>query len=284
MERKNVVVLVGAGGIGLGIARRVASGRKLLACSLTQEETDAAVRELQGTGFDVEGMPCDLSSRESIVAVRDRAAELGPITHVICAAGVSPSQAPIEVILRVDLYGTSVLLEEFGKVIAPGGSAIVISSQSGHRLPALSLEQNFALATTPTEELLELDFLQPAEIGTTLRAYQYAKRYNVLRCAAQACEWGRRGARVNSVSPGIIMTPLAFDEIHGPRGEGYRTMLSTMPAGRAGTVDEIGELCAFLMSDKASFISGSDFLADGGCTAAYWYGDLQYLQEDWSRS
>ena len=284
MAQKDVVVLVGAGGIGLGIARRVASGRKLLACSLTQKETDAAVRELQGTGFDVEGMPCDLGSRESIVAVRDRAAELGPITHVICAAGVSPSQAPIEVILRVDLYGTSVLLEEFGKVIASGGSAIVISSQSGHRLPALSLEQNFALATTPAEELLDLDFLQPTEIGTTLRAYQYAKRCNVLRCAAQACEWGKRGARVNSVSPGIIMTPLAFDEIHGPRGEGYRTMLSTMPAGRAGTVDEIGELCAFLMSDKASFISGSDFLADGGCTAAYWYGDLQYLQEDWSRS
>lgn len=284
MAQKDVVVLVGAGGIGLGIARRVASGRKLLVCSLTQKETDAAVRELQGTGFDVEGMPCDLGSRESIVAVRDRAAELGPITHVICAAGVSPSQAPIEVILRVDLYGTSVLLEEFGKVIASGGSAIVISSQSGHRLPALSLEQNFALATTPAEELLDLDFLQPTEIGTTLRAYQYAKRCNVLRCAAQACEWGKRGARVNSVSPGIIMTPLAFDEIHGPRGEGYRTMLSTMPAGRAGTVDEIGELCAFLMSDKASFISGSDFLADGGCTAAYWYGDLQYLQEDWSRS
>ena len=284
MAQKDVVVLVGAGGIGLGIARRVASGRKLLVCSLTQKETDAAVRELQGTGFDVEGMPCDLGSRESIVAVRDRAAELGPITHVICAAGVSPSQAPIEVILRVDLYGTSVLLEEFGKVIASGGSAIVISSQSGHRLPALSLEQNFALATTPTEELLDLDFLQPTEIGTTLRAYQYAKRCNVLRCAAQACEWGKRGARVNSVSPGIIMTPLAYDEINGPRGEGYRTMLSTMPAGRAGTVDEIGELCAFLMSDKASFISGSDFLADGGCTAAYWYGDLQYLQEDWSRS
>ena len=284
MAQKDVVVLVGAGGIGLGIARRMASGRKLLITNLTQEETDAAVRELQGTGFDVEGMPCDLGSRESIVAVRDRAAELGPITHVICAAGVSPSQAPIEVILRVDLYGTSVLLEEFGKVIASGGSAIVISSQSGHRLPALSLEQNFALATTPAEELLGLDFLQPTEIGTTLRAYQYAKRCNVLRCAAQACEWGKRGARVNSVSPGIIMTPLAYDEINGPRGEGYRTMLSTMPAGRAGTVDEIGELCAFLMSDKASFISGSDFLADGGCTAAYRYGDLQYLQEDWSRS
>ena len=282
--KKDVVVLVGAGGIGLAVARRVATGRKLIVTSRTQEKADKIAESLKMDGFDAEGMPCDLSDRESIVAVRDHAAELGNVTHVICAGGVSPSQAPIETILKVDLYGSSVLLEEFGKVIAPGGSGIVISSQSGHRLPALSLEQNFALATTPTEELLDLDFLQPEAIGTTLHAYQYAKRCNVLRCAAQACEWGKRGARVNSVSPGIIMTPLAYDEINGPRGEGYRTMLTTAPAGRAGTVDEIGDLCAFLMSDKAGFISGIDVLADGGCTAAYWYGDLQYLQENWANS
>lgn len=282
--KKDVVVLVGAGGIGLAIARRVATGRKLVLTSRTQEKADKIAESLRKDGFDAEGKPCDLGSRESIVAVRDYAASLGNVTHVICAGGVSPSQAPIETILKVDLYGSSVLLEEFGKVIAPGGSGIVISSQSGHRLPALSLEQNFALATTPTEELLDLDFLQPEAIGTTLHAYQYAKRCNVLRCAAQACEWGKRGARVNSVSPGIIMTPLAYDEINGPRGEGYRTMLTTAPAGRAGTVDEIGDLCAYLMSDKAGFISGIDVLADGGCTAAYWYGDLQYLQENWANS
>ena len=282
--KKDVVVLVGAGGIGIAVARRVATGRKLIVTSRTQKKADKIAESLLMDGFDAEGMPCDLGSRESIVAVRDRAAELGNVTHVICAGGVSPSQAPIETILKVDLYGSSVLLEEFGKVIAPGGSGIVISSQSGHRLPALTLEQNFALATTPTEELLGLDFLQPEVIGTTLHAYQYAKRCNVLRCAAQACEWGKRGARVFSISPGIIMTPLAFDELNGPRGEGYRKMLDLMPAKRAGTVDEMGALVAFLMGPEATFITGTDILCDGGSTAAYWYGDLQYLQEGWAQS
>lgn len=176
------------------------------------------------------------------------------------------------------------MLEEFGRVIAPGGSGVVISSQSGHRLPALSPEGNEMLATTPTEELLALEMLQPENIRTTLRAYQYAKRCNALRVGYEACRWGQRGARVFSVSPGIIMTPLASDEIDGPRGEGYRTMIQKMPVGRAGTVDEIGALCAFLLGPEAGFITGVDILADGGCTAAYWYGELQYLQEDWSQS
>ncbi len=281
---KEVVVLVGAGGIGKAIARRIAFGRKLLVTNLTQEETDAAVNELRSSGFDVEGMPCDLANRADIEAVAARAAKLGPVRHVICAGGVSPSQAPIEPILAVDLYGTAVLLEEFGKVIAPGGSAVVISSQSGHRLPALSPEENELLATTPVEELLSLPMLRPETIGTTLRAYQYAKRTNVLRCAYEATRWAKRGARVNSVSPGIIITPLAFDEINGPRGEGYRTMIEKMPAGRAGTTDEIAALCEFLLGPQAAFITGTDILADGGCTAAYWYGDLRYLQDDWSKS
>lgn len=282
--KKQVVVLVGAGGIGRAIARRVAFGKHLVVTNLTQEETDEAVDEFRTGGFEVSGLPCDLSKRDDIQAVVEHAKGYGEIVNVICAGGVSPSQAPISKILAVDLYGTSVLLEEFGKVIAPGGSAVVISSQSGHRLPALSPEENFQLATTPTEELLGLPMLQEDAIGTTLRAYQYAKRTNVLRVASEACKWGERGARVNSVSPGIIITPLAFDEINGPRGEGYRTMLEKMPAGRAGTVDEIAELCEFLLSDRAAFITGSDILADGGCTAAYWYGDLQYLQDGWSQS
>ncbi len=282
--KKNVAVLVGAGGIGIAIARRVAQGKHLVVTSLTQEETDRVAERLRMDGFDVTGVACDLSSRADIVAVIEHARQFGPITNVICAGGVSPSQAPIAQILRVDLYGTSVLLEEFGKVIAPGGSGVVVSSQSGHRLPALTQEQNWALAMTPTEELLDLDFLSEEAIGTTLRAYQYAKRCNVLRVQAQACEWGRRGARVFSISPGIIMTPLAFDELNGPRGEGYRKMLDLMPAKRAGTVDEMGALVAFLMGPEATFITGTDILCDGGSTAAYWYGDLQYLQENWSKS
>ncbi|MBQ9007293.1 MAG: SDR family oxidoreductase [Atopobiaceae bacterium] len=282
--KKDVVVLVGAGGIGIAIARRVAQGKHLVVTSRTQEKADRIAADLQKEGFEATGVACDLGTREDILAVIEHAKQFGPITNVICAGGVSPSQAPIAEILRVDLYGSSVLLEEFGKVIAPGGSSVVVSSQSSHRLPDLGQEQNWALAMTPTDELLGLDFLSEEAIGTTLRAYQYAKRCNVLRVQSQACEWGKRGARVFSISPGIIMTPLAFDELNGPRGEGYRTMLDLMPAKRAGTVDEMGALVAFLMGPEGTFITGTDILCDGGCTAAYWYGDLQYLQENWSRS
>jgi NAD(P)-dependent dehydrogenase (short-subunit alcohol dehydrogenase family) len=282
--KKDVVALIGAGGIGIAIARGVAQGKHLVVTSRTREKAERIASDLQKEGFDASGIACDLGNREDILAVIAHCQEFGPITNVICAGGVSPSQAPICEILRVDLYGSSVLLEEFGKVIAAGGSGVVVSSQSGHRLPDLGLEQNKALATTPTEELLALPFLSEEAIGTTLRAYQYAKRCNVLRVAAEACEWGKRGARVFSISPGIIMTPLAYDELNGPRGEGYRNMLTTMPAGRAGTVDEMGALVAFLMGPEATFITGTDILCDGGCTAAYWYGDLQYLQADWSKS
>jgi len=195
---------------------------------------------------------------------------------VVNAAGVSPSQAPVAEILRVDLYGTSVLLEEFGKVIAEGGSGVIISSQSGHRLPALPQEQNEALATTPVDELLELPFLKA--IDDTLKAYQYSKRCNVLRVMYEATRWGRRNATINSISPGIIITPLANDELHGPRKDGYLKMIEGMPARRAGTPDEVGDLAEFLMSSRGRFISGADLLIDGGCTASYWYGDLQYLK------
>ena len=283
-NQKDVVALVGAGGIGIAIARRVAQGKHLVVTSRTQEKAERIAADLQRDGLETTGVACDLGSRADILAVIEHCQQFGPITNVICAGGVSPSQAPIAEILRVDLYGSSVLLEEFGKVIAAGGSGVVVSSQSGHRLPDLGLEQNKALATTPTEELLALPFLSEEAIGTTLRAYQYAKRCNVLRVAAEACEWGKRGARVFSISPGIIMTPLAYDELNGPRGEGYRNMLTTMPAGRAGTVDEMGALVAFLMGPEATFITGTDILCDGGSTAAYWYGDLRYLQEGWAQS
>lgn len=202
--------------------------------------------------------------------------KFGDIKNLINAAGVSPSQASVADILRVDLYGTAVLLEEFGKIISEGGSGVVISSQSGHRLPALSEEQNEQLATSPTEELLKLPFIMA--ITDTLKAYQYSKRCNVLRVMYEATRWGKRGATINSISPGIIITPLANDELHGPRAEGYLKMLRLCPAGRAGTPDEVGDMAEFLMSNRGRWISGSDFLIDGGTTASYWYGDLQYLK------
>jgi NAD(P)-dependent dehydrogenase (short-subunit alcohol dehydrogenase family) len=210
----------------------------------------------------------------SVHALVEAAATFGDVTGVIHAAGVSPSQAPPATILAVDLYGTAVVLDEFGSVIAPGGSGIVIASQSGHRLPALTAEQDAALATTPAEELLALPMLLPDRVTDSLHAYQLAKRGNALRVKAEAVRWGKRGARVNTISPGIVITPLAKDELTGPRGEGYRRVIELCPAGRAGTPDEIGTLGALLMGPDGAFITGSDFLIDGGVTASYFYGQL----------
>lgn len=274
---KDVVVLVGSGGIGQAIARRVGAGRHIVLGDLRQEAADAAAKVLENAGFEVSTIAVDISSRESILALAEHAQKFGAVKNVINAAGVSPSQAPVAAILKVDLYGTAVFLEEFGKIIADGGSGVIISSQSGHRLPALPEEQNTALATTPTEELLNLSFLK--EITDTLKAYQYSKRCNCLRVMYEATRWGKRGATVNAISPGVIITPLANDELKGPRGEGYRKMLEASPAGRAGTPDEVGDLAEFLMSSRGRFISGADFLIDGGTTASYFYGDLQYLKK-----
>ena len=273
---RSVVVLVGSGSIGQAIVRRVGAGKHVVLADLKTEAAENAAKTLEDAGFEASAVQADLSSRESILSLIEHARQYGDITNLVNAAGVSPSQAPVATILKVDLYGTSVLLEEFGKVIAEGGSGIVISSQSGHRLPALPEEQNTALATAPTEELLSLPFI--ASITDTLKAYQYSKRCNVLRVMGEATRWAKRGATVNSISPGIIITPLANDELKGPRGEGYRRMLSLCPAKRAGTPDEVGDLAEFLMSPKGRWITGADFLIDGGTTASYFYGDLQYLK------
>lgn len=273
---KKVVVLVGAGSIGIAIARRVAAGKCLVIADYSEENAQRAAQTLSDAGFNCTTTRCDLGCKDDIQRLVALSSKQGEITYLINAAGVSPSQAPVERILQVDLYGTSVLLEEVGKVIAEGGSGIVISSQSGHRLPALQQEENEALATTPCDELLSLPFLN--RITDTLKAYQYFKRCNALRVMMEATRWGQRGATINSISPGIIITPLAADELRGPRKEGYLKMIEGMPARRAGTPDEVGDLAEFLLSSRGRFISGADLLIDGGCTASYWYGDLQYLK------
>ena len=235
---------------------------------------------LNEAGFDTSPVEMDLSSRESILNMIAEAQKFGEISMLVNAAGVSPSQAPIETILRVDLYGTALLLEEVGKVIGCGGVGVTISSQSGHRMPALTPEEDELLATTPTDALLALDMLQPDRIRDTLHAYQMAKRCNVKRVMAEAVKWGERGARVNSISPGIIVTPLAIDEFNGPRGEFYKNMFAKCPAGRPGTADEVANVAELLMSGRGAFITGSDFLIDGGATAAYFYGELKPEKTD----
>ena len=270
----NVIVVIGAGSIGQAIARRVSAGKHILLADLREENTDAAAKVLGETGFEVSTVTVDISSRESVHALVETATAIGIITGVIHAAGVSPTQASPATILKVDLYGTALVLEEFGNVIARGGAGVVIASQSGHRLPALTPEQDKALATTPADDLLALPMLQPDQVKDPLHAYQISKRGNSLRVMAEAVRWGKRGARVNTISPGIIFTPLAKDELAGPRGEGYRRMIKLSAAGRGGTPDEVGAVAALLMGPDGTFITGSDFLMDGGVTAAYWFGEL----------
>ena len=271
---KNVIVVIGAGSIGQAIARRVSAGKHMVLADLRQENADAVAKTLGDAGFSVSTTKVDVSSRASVQALVGLATSLGEVSGVIHAAGVSPSQASPEMILKVDLYGTALVLEEFGKVIARGGAGVVIASMSGHRLLPLSAGQNAALAMTPVEELLNLPMLQPDQVKDSLHAYQISKRGNSLRVMAEAVRWGKRGARINTISPGIIITPLAKDELTGPRGAGYRRMIDMCAAGRVGTPDEVGTVGALLMGPDGAFITGSDFLMDGGVTAAYWFGEL----------
>lgn len=270
-----VVIWTGAGQIGMAIARRIGYGKKILVGDKNMANAEAIAKIMNEAGFNVEPMEMDLSDRASIIAMVARAQEMGTVTTLINSAGVSPSQAPIEAILAVDLYGTAALLEEVGKIIAPGGTGVTISSQSGKRMPQLTPEEDRLLATTPTEELLDLPILRPENVRDTLHAYQLAKRCNEKRVMAEAVKWGERGARINSISPGIIVTPLALDEFNGPRGDFYKNMFAKCPAGRPGTADEVGALAEFVMGPQGAFITGSDFLIDGGATASYYYGPLQ---------
>lgn len=272
---KEVMMLAGAGQIGMAIARRMGYGKKIVIGDKKLENARLIEKIMTDAGFDVSVMELDISSRESVQNLIVKAQKYGEIAMLVNAAGVSPSQAPIETILKVDLYGTAVLLEEVGKVIKEGGVGVTISSQSGHRMPALTQKEDEQLATTHTEELLGLSILQSENIRDTLHAYQIAKRCNEKRVMAEAVKWGEKGARINSISPGIVVTPLAIDEFNGPRGEFYKNMFAKCLAGRPGTADEIANVAELLMSDKGAFITGADFLIDGGATASYFYGPLK---------
>ncbi len=277
--RQQVMIVTGAGQISLAIARRRGADKMILVGDRNMNNAERFCQTLTNAGFKAQPFLMDMSNRESIKALVSKAQELGEVTMLINGAGVSPSQAPIETILKVDLYGTAVLLEEVGRVIAPGGCGVTISSQSGHRMPALTPEEDRQLAMTPTEELLSLPLLQPENIHNTLHAYQLAKRCNVKRVMYEAVRWGERGARINSISPGIIVTPLAIDEFNGPRGDFYKNMFAKCPASRPAQADEVANVAELLMSPKGAFITGSDFLADGGATASFFYGPLQPKQD-----
>lgn len=272
---KDVMIVTGAGQISLAIARRIGFGKKIILGDKNIKNCETMTNIMTNAGFDVEPFEMDISSRKSILSIIKKAKEYSEIKYLVNGAGVSPSQASVEVILKVDLYGTAILLEEVKKVISNGGAGVTISSQSGWRIPQLTPEQDRQLAMTPTEELLSLDILKPENIRDTLHAYQIAKRCNEKRVMYESVRWGKKGARLNDIAPGIIVTPLAIDEFNGSRGDFYKNMFAKCPAGRPGTADEIANIAELLMSDAGTFITGSTFLADGGATASYYYGPLQ---------
>lgn len=273
--KKEVMLVTGAGQLSMAIARRMGSGKKIILGDLKLENAKNIAEVMTNAGFDVEAVQMDLSSRKSIQHLIEVGQSFGDIKYLVNGAGVSPSQVPVETILKVDFYGIAVLMEEVRKVIVPGGSGVVISSQSGFRMPALTAEQDRALAMTPTEELLDLDFLQPDQIENTLHAYQLAKRANEKRVMYEAVKWGEKGARINDIAPGIIVTPLAIDEFNGIWGDFYKNMFAKSPAGRPGTADEVADVAELLMSERSQYITGSTVLIDGGATASYFYGPLQ---------
>jgi NAD(P)-dependent dehydrogenase (short-subunit alcohol dehydrogenase family) len=271
-----VQVVIGAGSIGQAIARRTGAGKHVLLADFNETNLQNAKTALEDAGHTVSTQRVDVSDRDSVAALARAAAGLGDVVQVVSTAGVSPVQAPAEAVLAVDLYGTAVVLEEFGKVIAPGGAGVHISSMAGHMPPPLDPETAHALAFTPVEELLALPVLAPDAVPNSGAAYAISKQANHLRVQAAAVPWGDRGARVNCISPGIILTPLARDEMSGPGAEGYQRMIEVSAAGRVGTADEVATAAAFLLGSDAGFITGTDLLIDGGVIAALRAGRWQF--------
>jgi NAD(P)-dependent dehydrogenase (short-subunit alcohol dehydrogenase family) len=272
----SVQVVIGAGSIGQAIARRTGAGKHVLLADFNETNLQNAKTALADAGHTVSTQRVDVSDAASVRALAQAAAGLGDVVQVVSTAGVSPVQAPAEAVLAVDLYGTAVVLEEFGKVIAPGGAGVHISSMAGHMPPPLDPETAHALAFTPVEELLALPVLAPDAVPNSGAAYAISKQANHLRVQAAAVPWGDRGARVNCISPGIILTPLARDEMSGPGAEGYQRMIEVSAAGRVGTADEVATAAAFLLGPDAGFITGTDLLIDGGVIAALRAGRWQF--------
>ena len=265
----DVVVIIGSGGMGEAIARRVGSGKRLLIADFNEELLDRVQAALSGDGFDVVTQQVDVSVRESVSKLADYAASLGNVVNVVHTAGLSPVQAPTEAILKVDLLGVAISLDEFGRVIAPGGAGVVIASMAGSmsagQFPA---EMETALALTPTDELLALPFLSSEANLSPGAAYGISKRANQLRVQSASLAWGEKQARINTISPGVISTPMGQEELSGESGEGMRQMIAGSGTGRVGTPNDIAAAASFLLGSESSFITGTDLLVDGGVVAA----------------
>jgi NAD(P)-dependent dehydrogenase (short-subunit alcohol dehydrogenase family) len=263
---REVLTVIGVGGMGQAIARRLGAGKTVLLADYNEQTLASVSASLSADGHHVESRSVDVASPESVRTLAEHAASLGEVTQLAHTAGLSPSQAPAAAILAVDLLGTALVLQEFGNVVAPGGAGVVIASMAGHMFPPLPAEQERALAHNPPGELLQLDFI--SGVTDPNFAYPIAKQANHIRVRAASAQWGRRGARINSISPGIISTPMGQQELASPVGEGMRAMVAMSATGRLGTPDDIAAATAFLLGPDASFITGTDLLVDGGVIAA----------------
>ncbi len=271
---KDVIVVIGAGGIGEAIARRQGVGRSILLADWNEETLARAAAELGAASYDVTLQQVDVSSRASVQALANAAAAMGPVMQVINTAGLSPNMAPVEKVLEVDLYGSAVVFEEFGKVVASGGAGLIVSSMAGHMMRQLPEDDETQLAHVPADKLLALPCLQADAIPNTLVAYMVAKRANILRVQAEAVRWGERGARVNAISPGVVMTPLGRHELNSEIGHIFQAMVDASASKRMAPPEEIAIAASFLLGPDAGFITGSDLLIDGGVIAAMRAGKL----------
>ena len=271
-ENKEVIALLGAGSMGTAIVRRIAAGRKILLGDISEENLEKVSHDFIYSGYDVETMVVDALKKESVTAFAQKAAELGDVMYFIDTAGASPNQAKPEHILALDMVGTGYAVDAFGQVMAKGGAGLIISSQTGYMFP-IPNDIELEILKTPTDQLMDLPFIQETAMSNSGLAYMIAKRINHLQAQkAAATTWKQRRARINTISPGVIVTPLAYDEF-AAAGEGYQKMVDASAAERCGTSDEIAEAGAFLLGEHAGFITGTDLLIDGGVIASIRSGE-----------
>ncbi|WP_045877775.1 SDR family oxidoreductase [Pseudofrankia sp. DC12] len=279
-EETRVVVITGLGGMGTAVARRLGCGSVVVLADVSSTVVGTVGRELRAEGYEIVEQPTDVSDAEAVAALADTASRLGRVGVVVHTAGLSPAQAPVNAILRVDLLGTALMLDAFAPVIAPGGAGVFIASMAG-ALAAQDPDFERRLATTPTESLLDLPEL--TAIVNQGHAYGIAKRANQVRVRAASLVWGRRRARVNTISPGIISTPMGAAELESASGDMMRGMIAASPMGRVGTPHDIAAAVEFLAGPHSTFVTGTDLLVDGGAVAALTAGPTSHAHDEESR-
>ena len=272
-EKREVIALLGAGSMGSAIVRRIAAGKTVLLGDVSEANLERAAKEFRYGGYDVETCVVNALEKASVETFAQKAAFLGDVMYFIDTAGASPNQASPEHILALDMVGTGYAVDAFGKVMAKGGAGLIVASQTGYMYP-IPNDVELRLLQTPTEKLMDDPFIRETATNSGF-AYMIAKRVNQLQAQrAAATTWKERRARINTISPGVIVTPLAYDEFTAA-GDNYQQMIDASAAMRTGTSDEIAEAGAFLLGEHAGFITGTDLLIDGGVIAAIRTGTYQ---------